>query len=160
MFRHLGGHLKNPPLLTFGMSMLRTPPLTSWPIAVVTVRLDAVERAPLPTAHDVRKFIEQAITGKNTLVIQDYYDNQPGIMLGQTSPYADQHFLLIPADTDDPRPFFLLDRTYSSVQVVSHSWGATRYMNEYTNADIILRAQELAQDIGIAYLEFASHRAS
>jgi|GEM_PF-5314145 len=132
--------------------------IAEWPIAAVTVRLDkAGERGPLeiPTPQIVELVtatISLADEGsKERLITKDYFDNEDAIMLGQDSSYGPRQFIIVPLD--EKEPFFYLDRKYSGVRVLSHTWSGNRGMSIITNQNIILATRRFAASLELAYLD-------
>jgi len=130
--------------------------IAEWPIAAVTVRLDqAGERGPLeiPTAQIIELITTAINSGdggsRERLVTKDYFDNEDAIMLGQDSSYAPRQLLIVPFD--EKEPFFYLNRRYSAVRVLSHTWSGNRGMNIITEKNIIEATIDFALRLELAY---------
>jgi hypothetical protein len=130
--------------------------IAEWPLAAVTVRLDqAGERGPLeiPTTQIIDlvtaaiNTADEGSTGQ--LVTRDYFDREDAVMLGQVSSYAPSQCIIVPFD--DPRPFFILNNSYSAVRVLSHTWTSNRQMKVFTNKDVINATKEFAARLKHAY---------
>jgi len=130
--------------------------IAEWPIAAVTVRLDqAGERGPLeiPTVQII-ELVTSAINAadegsRGQLLTRDYFDREDAVMLGQVTSYAPMQCIIVPFD--DPRPFFILNNSYSAVRVLSHTWTSNRQMRVFTNTDVINATKEFAARLKLAY---------
>lgn len=132
--------------------------VSDWPVASITVRFNRnAERGPLGmSARDIIEMVQAAIDADTEgsgleFISKPYFYEQHAISFGQVSKYAEHHFIVVPKDEEEP--FFLFDRKYEAVSIVSHTWRGSRLMREIDEEDIIVSAQDFANRFEAAYEE-------
>ena len=140
--------------------MSRNTPVSEWPVAAITVRLDRAGEYPALSVDEIEYLVQEAIKAggesfRLRFITKEYFDNVEGIALGQDSVSSEHQFIVVPEE--EPQPFFFRNRSYGGVRIISYTWSGSRTMgNPPTERDIIAGVKGFAARLESAYVNLAT----